>query len=51
MLSSSADYYLGGSISKSKKQCQKPLNQNCPISFAGRCAGTSKYLESGHKLN
>ncbi|XP_077201302.1 protein AF-9 isoform X3 [Paroedura picta] len=45
-----ADHCLGGSVSKSitqfqlynyKEQCQKPLHQACPISFAGRYAGTS----------
>ncbi|XP_060093219.1 protein AF-9 isoform X2 [Heteronotia binoei] len=44
------DHCLGGSVSKSikqlqlynyKAQCQKPLHQHCPISFAGRYAGTS----------
>nr|XP_056704648.1 protein AF-9 isoform X2 [Euleptes europaea] len=42
------DHCLGGSVSKSikqlqlynyKEQCQKPLIQHCPISFAGRYAG------------
>lgn len=60
MLSLSADHCLGGSVSKSikqlqlynyKEQCQKPLHQHCPISFAGRYAGPSKCLESGHQLS